>query len=115
MNQNVYDAFIAGILVLAIGVIISVIRRYIRKREEHDERQNDTNNAFLVALQDLGKQLEVAITKINERDSNQKEVCALHNKETSLIKKEMNIAVSKLNVKIDSNERRIIILEEHTK
>lgn len=115
MNQNMYDALFAGLLVLTVGVFISIVRGYVRRREDHDERQNDTNNAFLVALQDLGKQLEVAITKINERDINQKEICLLHNKETAIIKRELGIAVSKLNVKIDNNERRIIILEEHIK
>ena len=115
MSQGLFDTFIGGLAVLAVGVIISIVRGYIRKRELHDERQSDTNSAFLTALQDLGKQLEVAITKINERDVSQKEVCALHNKETSIIKREMSVAISKLNVKIDNNERRIIVLEEHRK
>ena len=115
MSTNLFEIITGGLVTLAAAVIISSIKGYIKKREMHDERQNDTNNALLTALQDLGKQLEVAITKINERDINQKEICLLHNRETAIIKRELGVAVSKLNVKIDNNEHRIIILEEHIK
>ena len=115
MSTNLYEIIVGGLVILALTVIISTIKSYVSKREEHDERQSQTNSAFLTALQDLGKQLEVAIAKINERDINQKEICLLNNRETSNLKQELRVGISKLNVKIDNNERRITILEEHIK
>ena len=115
MSTNLYEIIIGGLIVTAVTVIISSIRRYMNRQEQMFEKQNETNNGFLSALQDLARQMEVAIAKINERDSNQKELCSIHNKETCDIKRGLNVAVSKLNIKIDNNDRRITILEEHRK
>ena len=115
MSTNFWDITISGLIVAFFVATISIGRQYVKSQAEKDKDQATTNAGFLKALQDMAKQMEVAIALINERDVNQKEVCAIHNRETSELKRGFKLDLSKLNVKIDNNERRIIILEEHIK
>ena len=115
MGTAFWDILISGLIVAFFAASISIGRQYIRNQVDNNKDQSNINAGFLKALQDITIQMEVAIALINEKNLSQKEFCAIHYKETADIKHTLKLDYAKLNVKIENNERRIIILEEHIK
>ncbi len=97
---------------VVMGVVISAVLAGIGTIGWSQFHTNRNFNSFIL---NLDKRLDVFITLVNERDKNQQVLCDIHQDETCELKKTVNVAISKLNVKIDYNQREIQILKTKVK